>query len=599
MRQLSLCLVLAGLLVLSGCASTPTGQNVADAESDQSDLDYHLLLAEIARERQQYADAARHYTDAALLSDDPRVAEQATLIAFEVGLNDVGLVAARRWLELLEDDARVYRFLGTFELRNGNVEQATQQFSRLLRATDDLASGMELMLGYLGPEENAPGATRVMAALLEDFEPTAEGGYTLGRLALRSGDFDLAVQGARQATALNPEWLDAQLLLSRALFVAGQVDEGLALAESLAEEHTEQEVRLQFAELLLAAGRNEEARQLLNGVLADDPGLEEAVRALAFLELTDGDLDAAEVHFNELKLGRRFRTEAFYYLGRIAENKQQHLPAIRAYRRVTSGTSAVDAQERVARILYRQLDDPEGALRHLEDFGAATPGYGTQMLLARSRLLVQMDRSDEAMSLLSGALEESPLDADLLEAEVQFYAFLAQRALNQDDVERAAQLVDEALARHPDDRALRYQRAMVLERQGRLRRSIRVLKGLVDERPDDASTLNALGYTLTDRTKRHQEAEGYIRRALALDPDNPAIVDSMGWVMFKLGQYEQAVDYLTRAYALQRDPEIAAHLVEVWLEMGSTTEASAALEAALADFPDDPSLLALKSRLLP
>ena len=125
------------------------------------------------------------------------------------------------------------------------------------------------------------------------------------------------------------------------------------------------------------------------------------------------------------------------------------------------------------------------------------------------------------------------------------------------------------------------------------------MEDLVEERPDDASTLNALGYTLTDRTRRHEEAEGYIRRALALDPDNPAIVDSMGWVMFKLGQYDQAVEYLTRAYALQRDPEIAAHLVQVWLELGSLDEARATLEAALADFPDDQRLLELKGRVTP
>ena len=374
MRQFSPCLVLTGLLVVAGCATTPESEQPDAPESASADLDYHLLLAEIARERQQYADAARHYTDAALLSDDPRIAEQATLIAFEVGLNDVGLVAARRWLELVQDDARILRFVGTFELRNGNLAGAVEQFTALVSLTDDLPATMELMLGFLGPEENSAGATRIMAALVEQFPATAEGGYTLGRLALRSGDFELALAGARQAVELNPDWLDAQLLLSRALFVAGDVDAGLALAEELAVEHTEQEVRLQYAELLLAAGRNDEARELLNGVLADDPGLEEAVRALAFLELTDGDLDAAEVHFNELRLGRRFRNEAFYYLGRIAENKDRYLQAIRSYRRVTTGSSAVDAQERVSRILYRQLNDPEGALQHLQDFGVGNSG---------------------------------------------------------------------------------------------------------------------------------------------------------------------------------------------------------------------------------
>jgi tetratricopeptide (TPR) repeat protein len=436
-----------------------------------------------------------------------------------------------------------------------------------------------------------------MGALVERFPDTPQGHYGLARLALRSGNFDVALTNAEAAMRLEPDWVDAELLYARALLVAGRTEDSLALAEKLEAEHDELEVRLQHAELLLSAGHSEEAEAKLNDILAANPGLPEATRALAFLALTNEELDDAEQRFGELRTNERYRDEAFYYLGRISEMRGDHLQATRSYARVTQGTHAVEAQVRTALITYSQMNDPEGALRHLREFGNANPLFSSEMLLAQGQLLLQMERRQEAVELLDAAVAASPSDVALRASHVELYRELAQDAVDRRNLEEAEQWLHEGLDRYPGDVTLRYSEALLLQEQGRLRKSVSVLEALVEEHPDDPTFLNALGYLLTDQFDRHDEARGYIQRALAMEPDSPAIIDSMGWVLFKLGDYTAALDYLERAYRLFDDPEVAAHLVDTRWALGQRDAALELLDTALAQAPDDPHLQEVKQRL--
>ena len=359
------------------------------------------------------------------------------------------------------------------------------------------------------------------------------------------------------------------------------------------------QVQLEYAELLLAARRTDEARVLLNQVLTDVPGLPEAIRALAFLELSEGNLSAAKEHFDQLKLGQRYRTEAFYYLGRVAETEEEYFKAVRLYSRVTEGGNAVEAQLRASQLLFEHLADGAGALSHLEEFAAANPRFSSEMLVGRGRLLVQMERTDEAMALLEEARAANPQDRAVGDAQAQLYMFIAQQAIEREELEEATKLLDRGLDIRPESPSLRYSKALVLERWGKLRRALSMLQDLVEERPDDALALNALGYTLADRTRRYTEARRYIQRALAIDPENPAILDSMGWVLYKLGENEAALDFLARAFQLERDPEIAAHLFHVHMTLEQTEQAQALLEEVLAEHPDDPLLGPLRDQLSP
>jgi tetratricopeptide (TPR) repeat protein len=588
-------LLLASCAWLVSCATT----GPAPDSASRVDLDSHLLLAEVARERQRFDEAAEHYLAAALISDQPTLAELAAEIAQQLDLTELGLRAAERWQELRPGDPRVHQFLGVFRLRNGDSSGAVGEFEALIAGAEEPLAALALSIEILAGERDVAGATAVVAELVTNHPGTAEGHYGLARLALRNGDFELALENAERAVDINPEWVEAQLLYARTLLIAGRTEDGLRLAEQFAAEETDLEVRLQYAELLLSAGHGGEARALLDDILAENPGLPEAVRALAFLTLTENELDAAREYFNELRAEPRYRDEAFYYLGRIAESEEQTLQAMRFYSRVTQGNNAVEAQLRAANLLYNSMGDQEGALQHLREFGIANPDYRTEMLVAQGEILLQMNRTEAAQELLREALEAAPGDETLHQANIQLYVVLAQRAIEESDLGESQRIVNDALDEYPGDTSLRYAQALLYQEQGRLRRAVSALESLVSEQPDDAGLLNALGYLLTDELDRHEEARGYIQRALAGEPDNPAIIDSMGWVLFNLGEYEAALEYLERAYRLFPDPEVAAHIVDTQWALGNADQALELLRRSLEEHPDSPHLQELDQRLAP
>jgi tetratricopeptide (TPR) repeat protein len=582
-------------VLLASCATAPS---VGGADR-RIEVDTHLLLADIALERQDRATAAREYLAAAQLSDEPGPAERATRIAHELELTEQGLIAARRWRELAPRDNRPAWYLGVFEMRSNRVPRAIAEFTTFMRSIDDRRAGFALVLEALADEPYPGTATAIMHALNEEFPGVPAGQYALARLALRSADFELALENADAARRSDPDWIDAQLLYARALLVTGRTDDSLAIAAELASRNDEVEVQLQYAELLLSAGRPREAETRLNEILATNPGLPEATRALAFLAMTEERVEDAKRYFSELRGEPTYRSEAFYYLGRLAEIERDFLEATRSYARVTEGTHAVEAQLRTARILYAEQNDRESAVRHLRDFGDANPRFATDMLVAQAQLLQQMDQPEEARRVLDEALAASPDDPALHAAHAQLYLVQVQSIVDRGALDEAETLLNEALERYPGHPSLRYSLALLYEDQNRNRKALDVLEDLAKEHPDDAAILNAYGYLLTDQFGRHKEARDYIERALALEPDSAAIIDSMGWVLFKLGEYRAARDYLERAYRLEQDPEIAAHLIDVRWQLGERESALELLRQSLEANPDSRHLREVSERLRP
>ena len=589
MKRVSLLLL---AMWVAACATTPAG----DGGDRQIEVDSHSLLGEIAIERQEFSTAASEFLEAARLSDDPALAERATRIAHQLELTNAGLEATSRWRELAPEDERPAWFAGVFETRANRLPRAVAEFERFIRAVGDEATGFALVLEALAEEPYTSAATAIMRALNSTFPNVPRGQYALARLALRSGEFDLALTNAAAASESDPEWLEAQLLYARTLLVAGRSEESLAIAARLAEQHTAVEVQLQYAELLLSAGKPREAETRLNDILANNPGLPEATRALAFLAMTEQRVDDAKRYFNDLRGDSRYRSEAFYYLGRLAETERDLLQATRSYARVTDGTHAVEAQLRTARIMFEQ-GNREGAVRHLRDFGEANPRFASDMLVAQSQLLLQMQQPDEAMRLFDEALAATPDDPALHSAHVQLYVILAEDAVNRGALDDAEALLEAGLERYTDNSSLRYSLALLYEDTDRNRKAVHVLEDLVADYPDDAAFLNALGYLLTDQFDRHEEARDYIQRALAMNPDSAAIIDSMGWVLFKLGEYTQALDYLERAYRLEPEPEIASHVVEVRWQLGERDSALELLRTSLEQNPDSRHLQDVSERL--
>ena len=256
-------------LILAGCATAPS---VQDGHA-QVEVDSHLLLADIALDRQDRDTAMREFLAAAMLSEEPGPAERATRIAHELELTEQGLTAGARWRELAPDDERPAWYLGVFETRANRVPRAITEFTTFMRSIDDRRTGFVLVLEALGDEPYTGTATTIMRSLNETFPNVPAGQYALARLALRSGDFELALENAEAASQSNADWIEAQLLYARTLLVTGRTEDSLAIAADLAGRHDELEVQLQYAELLLSAGRPREAETRLNEILADEPGV--------------------------------------------------------------------------------------------------------------------------------------------------------------------------------------------------------------------------------------------------------------------------------------------------------------------------------------
>ena len=566
------------------------------------DVDSYRLLAELDLAAQRNEEATGNYLNAALASNDPVYAERATQLAWELGLNTIGHRAVRRWRELEPDDLMVDYFSGVFEMRSGRVAASVDDFSAVLSGQPEASAGavFELIFRALVDEPAVATTTQIMLELTELYPGTAQAHYGLAQLAMRAGAFGLALDETATTLELAPDWPEARLLRARTLLLAGRSNEALEIASALADELDNTQMQLEFAELLLSAGELDRAEDLLTEIQDDNPGMPEAMRAMAFLAMAQDDLDKARGQFEMLRGYPEYRDETFYFLGRIAELDDEYLQATRAYARVTEGLRVVDAQSRAAMIMYLNQGDPESALVHLEEFGNANPRYRPDMLLARAELLLQLDRAEDGMAMINEAIGEDPdlADLSLQYAHISFYSVLTQDAIDRGDLVAAEGWLNEGLTRYPGDQNLRYSQSILLQEQGELRRAVRLLEDLVDESPENASFLNGLGYLLTDKMNRHRDARDYIQRALALNPESGAILDSMGWVLFKLGELEVALDYLERAYRALEVTEVLAHLVDVHWAMGDQELARQMLIEGLAEAPNDPWLNETRDRLL-
>jgi tetratricopeptide (TPR) repeat protein len=556
-------LTIAALLTLLGaCAGTtgkvttrdepaPPAPPVAEEQRKEIDGDmlYRLLVAEFAGRRGQLDVALDNYLSAAFDSTDPRVAERAARIAVYARDNQKALAAARRWVELSPDNIEARQVMATLYVRVGEIDNAERELEKVVALTDGgTDQGLTLVAALLGREQNHRVALDVITRLVERYPDRAVAHYSQGTLADRVGNKTLALSAATRAIELQPGFSDAIILRAKVLADVGRTEEAFAsMQAALADDPENLPIKLGYARLLVESGQFERAAEQLRELYVLNKSNANLVYALGLLAIESRRLeDAREYMMQVLALGTR-NNDANYYLGRIAENQRDYGLATKHYLLVNGGDNQLDAQIRVAEMLAR-LDRMEEAREHLRKLQIMNPepNNAVRFYLAEGEILRQAGRHGEAMQVLSEALEEFPGNTDLLYA----------RALTAEKVDR------------PD----------IVERD---------LLDVLDREPDNAHALNALGYYLADHTDRLQEAEDYITRALELLPNDPAVIDSMGWLQYRLGNHEQALEYLKRAYEKLEDAEIAAHLGEVLWVTGDREAASNVWNRALEVAPED------------
>jgi tetratricopeptide (TPR) repeat protein len=343
--------------------------------------------------------------------------------------------------------------------------------------------------------------------------------------------------------------------LWRARILTGDSEEPLALSQALAEREATPANQLDFALLLLAAQRNAAAVAQLESLLRQPESAPVALRLLGLVEFQEGNLEAAGRRFTDLLTTGKFIDDSFYYLGLIAERRGDLERALRLYAQVQNGDNAVAALLRACSILQAHGAAP-AAQQLLDHLIEDEPGRAPEIMAARARIFA---------------------DAG--------------------DAQQAIEVLDRGLLQYPDSVDIRYAIASTYEDQGHFAAALRELKEVLESRPDDPAAMNAYGYTLADHNRKLGHARMLIERAYATAPKNAAILDSLGWVLFRQGHDEQALPYLSAAYADDRGGDIAAHLGEVLWQLGRRADAEHVWSEASAIDSGNHLLNATRQRL--
>ncbi len=523
------------------------GEASAPPEKLTPQLLYDVLLGEIAGQRGKLDISGTRYLEAARSSDDPRVAERALNVAIYGKRPDLALPAARRWVELAPDKLEARQALAALALRTGKVQEAVKQFDYLLEHHPaGTASPYQALLVMLAREPDKSRALEVMGQLVASRPDDIEAQFAYARLAVHAGDWALATQKVEQVLAAQPGRVDALVLRAQIALKQGHGKVARQqLSEALQRNPDNTALRQAYARLLVDLEDYDAARAQYHQLLKRQPNDAQTIYSLALLSLEAGHLNEAKKLFKKLlKLGVQAQ-QAYYYLGAIAEDQGKRKTAINWYSKVLKGDHLFEAQVRIANLEALE-GNVAGARERLHKLRLSQPAQAQRLYLVEGGILTRIDWFDEAFKLYSDYLQTRPDDLEVL-----------------------------------------YARALVAERLGRLDQTEADFRHILRIEPDNTRALNALGYTLADRTDRYAEALKLIERAYAQTPDDAAVVDSMGWVMYRLGRLQEAREYLQKAYDKTQDVEIAAHLGEVLWAMGEHDAARALWKKARAKNPGD------------
>lgn len=553
------CAVSTGVVEDAQAPKTSAASLTAMSEGEFSpQVMYQLLIAEVAGQRGEIGVAVANYLAAAKVSRDASVAERAARIAIFAQALEKALEAAELWVELTPENAEAYQVLAPLLLTFGRAPETVASYERYIALSADKADqGFMQISGQLTRAKSAVAALSVMEQLLEKHQNTPYSWLAHSQLALRQGKLELAMKSADKALSMKSHWSPAVVLRARVLSLQGYKDDALAYLEKERDGELENDtsVGLSYARLLTETKQLTRAFAEFERLVEKEPRNAEVHYAAGVLALQLKDLDKAELRLQRvLRLGQR-RLEASYYLGRVYEEKADPEAALKYYFMVRHGEYYMGAQSRAANLLAEQ-GKLKQAREHLHSLRISNDQEQVRVYLVEGELLRKAGKYMEALEFFADKLEKMP-----------------------------------------DDTALRYARALVAEKANKLSLAEEDLRMIIEREPSNAQALNALGYTLADRTERLDEALDYIKRALEVEPADAAIIDSMGWVQFRMGNHAKAAELLREALTLIQDPEISAHLGEVLWKMGNKKDALDVLEAALEAHPKHKALLDAMKRL--
>lgn len=512
---------------------------------------YYLFSAEIAAQRGQVALSAALYTKAAITTRDPRIAQQATRAAYYARDDKRAILAASLWNELEPENIEGHQVLAALLVRVGKTTEAAEHFEYVItHGKQNERQRFMLISSMLSKEKEKKTALEVMQKLLVSRSENPNALYAYSHLAFLLGDLTAAANTVNKVIALEPGWTEAYILQANIFIRRGDKAHALEVLQQVVETQSDNApLRMFYARNLVDAKRfNEAANQF--SILTEDETLEHDARyALGLLSLQMNKPGKSEKYFKQLIADDKHFAASQYYLAQSYELQNDLVKALLAYEQVTDAQYHFEAELRIALILAKQ--------GHLKE--------------ARLRL--------------------QNMSPDSLEKELRIYLTEGELLKSAKQYDAAFELYNDALQQLTNNSRLLYARALIAEKLGKIDLAVKDLESVVQREPNDAQALNALGYTLVDKTQQIERGLDYILQALKLEPNDPAIHDSLGWAYYRLGRYDEALKYLRLSYEQLKDTEVAAHLGEVLWVAGEREAAQEIWNTGLQQAPGDDFLL--------
>ncbi len=572
-------LALPLILLLAGCANAPHKMSADDAVTshhaklepiiaepklDLPDIEltdrllYEFLLGDVAAQRGRPELAAQAYLDLARTTRDPRVARRAAQLTFEAHQYEQSLEAFKLWQELEPGSPLAKQMLVSLLLSGGKLDEARPLVVEMLAVEPRKGRAFLSLYGLLARTQDKAAALAWLTEVVQPYPEIAEAHWALAQTAITAGQPDLALAEANTAFQLKPDW-DLAVMLAAQQTQRKEPQRATTMLSDFLQAYPERnEVRLFYARMLLEQKQPKLAREQVVELLKQRPGNAELAYAIAMISLQLGELDRAEQELRQALSSKGGDSDTLhYYLGQLYEAKKDFPAALQHYVQIRGGERLYPARLRIAYLQHRQ-GDLQAARKTLTGTKAKDDAQRVQLLMVEAQFLRESDQHAAAYKVLLAGLKRFPEQPELL-----------------------------------------YQAALQADRLDKPKSFERLIRKLIKVEPDNAHAYNALGYGWLVRNIRIKEAVALIEKAYKLAPNEAAIIDSMGWGYYRLGQLDKSLAFLRSAYAANPDPEIAAHLGEVLWVKGEREAAQKVWRASEQAHPDNTQLRDVIHKYLP
>ncbi|MFZ6759838.1 tetratricopeptide repeat protein [Undibacterium sp. Ji50W] len=529
------------------------------------ELFYKIITAEIAYQRGSWQGAYVTLYSVAQQTRDPRIARRAAEIALSVKQAGEALAAIRLWRELAPNSNEATQYYLGFMVMNNNLAEIQSVFTEKLKTADPKQHAILMLQAQrlLSRARDKNAAFDVLEEILSPYKDSPDAHLALAQGAYTKGDNKRAVSEAQ--AVLNTK-TDSQLAILTVAQASSQQDAAKAMAAFLQKNPTARDVRLAYASILIDLKQLDKATREFEQIARDRPDDNNATYTLGVLAMERNQPAEAEKYFVqylktlEARPGEeRDPTNALVNLARIAGERKDYKAAQDWLSQVESfegrNTAWFNVQMRRA-FLYAKEGKLDEARQFVHSVKASNEAEQTQLVQTEAQLLRDAGQPDQARAILQEGIQQQPNNPDLL-----------------------------------------YDFAMLAEAQKDINGMETSLRKVIELAPNSQHAYNALGYSLADRNIRLDEASTLIEKANQLAPDDPFILDSLGWVKFRLTKYEEAEQALRRAYELRPDAEIAVHLGELLWTMGQKDNAKKIWRDAQQKDPDNQTLKSTLDRL--